>query len=71
MLDAQGNYVCVLPDEPALLPSTAGGGAKNQSGTGSPVGVKTPDYVGQTYTNISGGFWQAIGLTNADWQQVA
>lgn len=50
----------------------AGGGStfNNLSGTGSPVGVETPDYVGQTYTDLNGGFWTAIGATNADWQQI-
>jgi len=49
-----------------------GGGTGQQTGTGTPVGVKTPTYVGQLYTNQTApyGIWIATGLTNADWQQL-
>jgi hypothetical protein len=47
-----------------------GGGFQNLTGNGSPVGVETPDYVGQYYTdfNTPGSIWVATGLTNADWR---
>ncbi len=48
-----------------------GGGTNNLSGTGSPVGVETPNYVGQTYTDLNGGFWTSVGLTDTSWQQIA
>ncbi len=48
-----------------------GGGTNNLSGTGSPVGVETPNYVGQTYTDLSGGFWTSVGLTSNSWTQIA
>jgi hypothetical protein len=50
--------------------SGAGGGDNNLTGSGSPVGVKTPDYIGQYYTNFDteGGIWVSTGLTNADWR---
>src|SRR6185295_7828399 len=32
--------------------SGGGGGNNNLTGSGSPVGVKTPDYIGQYYTNL-------------------
>jgi hypothetical protein len=56
----------------ALQAGGGGGGDNNQSGSGSPVGVKTPDYVGQGYTDTDSPFhqWFAIGLTNADWFEV-
>jgi len=48
-----------------------GGGSatNNQSGAGSPVGVKTPAYVGQGYTDTVAPYhqWFATGLTSADW----
>ncbi len=46
-----------------------GGGTNNQSGVGSPVGVKTPAYVGQGYTDTVAPYhqWFATGLTSADW----
>jgi len=50
--------------------SGGGGGDNNLTGNGSPVGVKTPDYIGQYYTNFDteGGIWVSTGLTNADWR---
>lgn len=49
-----------------------GGGFNNKSGAGSPVGVVTPDYVGQDYLNTTPPYekWTSIGLTNADWIQM-
>jgi len=65
-------YVNTTGDSSAwTVTSGGGGGTNNQSGAGSPIGVKTPAYVGQTYTDTNGGFWQAVGLTSSDWQQVA
>ncbi len=54
------------------LQAGGGGGDNNQSGSGSPVGVKTPDYVGQGYTDTDAPYheWFAIGLTSADWFQI-
>ena len=52
--------------------SGGGGGTDNQSGNGSPVGVATPAYVGQTYTDLTTpGFWTSTGLTSANWLQIA
>lgn len=41
----------------------------NQTGAGSPVGVATPEFIGQLYTDQTApyGLWQATGLTSADW----
>jgi hypothetical protein len=45
------------------------GGIGNQTGLGSPVGVVTPQAVGQLYTDRSPpfGLWMATGTTSADW----
>lgn len=54
----------------------AGGGAgvSNLLGIGSPVGVVTPDALGQFYTDRTTPgqpiVWQATGLTNADWERI-
>ena len=45
-------------------------GSSNLSGSGSPVGVVTPDAVNQFYRDTSGNaLWQSTGLTSADWIQ--
>lgn len=56
----------------SIVSGGGGGGDNNQSGSGSPVGVKTPDYVGQGYTDTDAPFhqWFATGLTSADWFQI-
>lgn len=42
--------------------------ARPLTGAGSPVGVATPTYVGQFYTDLAGTqLFQASGLTNVDW----
>jgi hypothetical protein len=42
--------------------------AKAKVGSGSPVGVVTPDVVGLLYYDTPGnGLWASIGLTNVDW----
>ena len=50
-----------------------GGGVNNLSGSGSPVGVETPDYVGQLYTDTDtpSNVWVSLGLTDTDWLMVA
>lgn len=55
-----------------LNASGGGGGTNNKSGAGSPVGVVTPDYVGQGYTDTVNPHhqWQAVGLTSADWFEI-
>jgi hypothetical protein len=49
-----------------------GSGDNNQNGSGSPVGVATPDYVGQFYldTDTPLAIWISNGLTSADWIEV-
>lgn len=48
-----------------------GGGSNNLIGSGSPVGVETPDYSGQHYFDTAGAaLWVATGLTSADWLQL-
>ena len=48
-----------------------GGGSNNLIGSGSPVGVETPDYAGQYYFDTANAtFWVATGLTSADWLQL-
>lgn len=44
-------------------------GNVNQSGIGSPVGIKTPAYVTQFYFDLTNPYdiWFATGLTNANW----
>lgn len=42
-------------------------------GMGSPLGVLTPDYVGQIYRNLElnpNGIWMSTGLTNTQWQNL-
>jgi len=41
----------------------------NQTGTGTPVAVKTPAYIGQFYIDLTApyGLWISTGVTNADW----
>lgn len=40
-------------------------------GVGSPVGVVTPAFIGQKYSNTAPiELWQSTGLTNADWTQL-
>lgn len=54
-----------------LLTGSVGGASNNKTGSGSPVGVVDPDYVGQIYTNLDspeGGIWVSTGITNADWR---
>jgi hypothetical protein len=42
------------------------------TGSGSPVGVNTPDHIGQEYFDTVGlVWWVAIALTTADWQITA
>lgn len=41
------------------------------SGTGSPVGAQTPDFVDQLYHDTAADeYWRSTGLTNADWTQI-
>lgn len=44
---------------------------RNFTGNGSPVGVLTPIYIGQYYTDFDnpGGIWVATGTTSADWRE--
>lgn len=46
-------------------------GISVQVGTGSPIGVATPAFLGQTYFDNDPGtgpaFYRAIGLTSNDW----
>jgi len=50
---------------------SGGGGLTNLFGSGSPVGVVTPDGEGQFYTEQPGDLlWQATGLTDTDWIQI-
>ena len=52
----------------SLMPTPSGGGSSPLTGAGSPVGVTTPDEVGQTYVDTTNGnVYVAIGTTNADW----
>lgn len=46
-----------------------GSGNNNLSGFGSPVGVETPDYVGQYYLDLTNPYntYFSTGLTAADW----
>lgn len=61
----------VLLNEVSENISGGGGGSSNLTGVGSPVGVVTPDAVGQFYTETGGPIlWQATGVTAADWQQL-
>lgn len=44
--------------------------ARPLTGVGSPVGAVVPAYIGQLYTDSAAqAFYQATGLTNADWIQ--
>jgi hypothetical protein len=57
-----------------ILFTGSGSGVNNLSGTGSPVGSVTPNYVGQTYTDITNpsvpAVWVSVGLTNNSWSQI-
>lgn len=49
---------------------TGSGGVSNISGSGSPVGARTPDAVNQFYRDTAGNtLWQANGLSNTNWLQ--
>ena len=42
------------------------------SGSGTPVGVKAPEYLGQEYFDSTANtWWKSTGLTNADWVQIS
>lgn len=42
-----------------------------ESGEGSPVGLVTPDFIGQLYDDTtSDSYWRATGLTSADWAEI-
>lgn len=51
-----------------------GGGNNNKEGIGSPVGVVTPDYVGQFYSDQtdvnSVKLWISTGAGNTAWNQL-
>lgn len=41
------------------------------SGSGSPVGSVTPNFIGQEYFQTTGSnFFKATGLTSSDWKQI-
>jgi hypothetical protein len=68
-LDSLNLKMCILQ----LLCLTTTGASATLTGTGSPVGVVTPTFVGQLYTDQNGppyGLWQSTGLTSADWSQL-
>lgn len=75
-----GAWYPELPDTPPLDDWSAGGPDAPASGSdahlrgsGSPVGVVTPEFENQQYldeTNVPVILYQASGLTNADWTQV-
>lgn len=48
---------------------TGSSGFNNQSGNGSPIGVATPNYVGQYYLKKTSPYdvYVAIGMTNTSW----
>lgn len=80
LIDEATCLQCKIPDGmmfPALISVACaiaqggtGGGCENLVGVVSPVGVVTPDCVGQFYTDTVGDvLWQAIGATSADWKQ--
>jgi hypothetical protein len=49
-----------------------GGGTNNLSGNGSPVGIVTPNYIGQAYTDLTTpGYWTSTGLASSSWLQIA
>lgn len=40
-----------------------------KSGSGSPSGVVTPEFIGQEYLDTTGNAWyKAYGLVNTNWQ---
>lgn len=48
------------------VPAPSAGASK--SGSGSPVGTTTPDFVGQAYNDTSdSSYWISTGLENTDW----
>lgn len=55
-----------------IAEGVSSGGFSFLSGSGSPVGVKTPVVIGQTYLDTTTpAFWSATGLTNTSWVQIA
>lgn len=41
------------------------------SGSGSPSGAVTPEFIGQEYFDTAGeDFFRATGVTNTDWKQI-
>lgn len=79
LIDEANCLQCKIPDGmmfPALISvactiaANGSGGCENQIGLVSPVGVVTPDCLGQFYTDtVLDVLWQATGLTNLDWHQ--
>ena len=41
------------------------------SGSGSPSGSVTPEYLGQEYFDTGGAWYKSTGLTNTDWVQIS
>lgn len=69
--------VATVQADGSLGTSPPAGGAWGQtstskySGSGSPVGVVTPDAEGDLYVDdTTPALWQATGVANTDWQQV-
>jgi hypothetical protein len=65
----------LTPGSWILFSGGGGSGSNGLSGTGSPVGSATPNYVGQCYTDITNpavpGLWISVGLSNSSWTQIA
>jgi hypothetical protein len=69
----QGDAVELALLDQIMQASGGGGGSSNVIGSGDPIGVVTPDVIGQLYTNTAAvppQVWQATGLTSADWTQL-
>src|SRR6266496_4964918 len=62
----------VFDQSGGLISLTAVPAEGGQSGAGSPVGVKTPDFENQLYHDtVADVFWRSTGLTSADWSEIS
>jgi hypothetical protein len=50
------------------LKANQSAGSTSQNGVGSPIGVKTPEYIGQVYIDTStDNVWFSNGLGSSNW----
>jgi len=67
--DTEQRLLYKIASAVSKLPS--GGNCGGQSGSGSPVGIKTPAFVDQLYHDTTAdAYYRSTGLTSADWTAI-